>query len=54
MPVIIKEIHVKTTVERNIQEAKLSKEMITALKNSILKEFSDTERKNRNKNRKDR
>ncbi len=54
MTVIIKEIHVKTTVEKRAQEAGLSKETIAALKHSILREFSDAERKNRNKNRKDR
>ncbi|MCC8134048.1 MAG: hypothetical protein LIP04_11090 [Tannerellaceae bacterium] len=41
MPIIIKEIRVKTTVGKRPDEIHLSREVMEALKRSILKEFKD-------------
>lgn len=42
MPIVIKEIRVRTTVESKTSETHLSKEVIAALKRSIVEEITST------------
>lgn len=41
MPIIIKEIQIKTTIERKSSQSAVTEEQLTLLKNSILKEMKD-------------
>lgn len=54
MPIIIKEIHVKTTVEKRPSEGRLSEEAIAAVKRRVLREIADSGLVANKKNRKDR
>ena len=54
MTIIIKEIHVKTTVERTPGKPQLSKEIMSSLKRDILKELKDSRQAVNKKTRKDR
>jgi len=54
MSIIIKEIHVKTTVEKSPSEGSLSEETMAAIKRRVLKEITDSGLITNKKNRKDR
>lgn len=51
MPIIIKEIYVKTTVEKNPYGNQLSEEAIAAVKRSIVKELKASTDKKTGKDR---
>ncbi len=43
--IIIKEIHVKTTIEREMKHISVSKEIITEVKKKVIKELEETRKR---------
>ena len=54
MPIIIKEIHVKTTVEKRPDEIHFSEDTLAALKRSIIREITNVKHTGNKQIRKDR